>query len=187
VSKIRELQAEFFKNNADDLVELSENMSTAKRAMRELAELMGSYGPNPKKLAELMEKKRRVGNTTREDIDRALERSTDPAERARLQALKAEAARQQAERDARMAAEQEELNNLNGRLHGVDAELYRQRMRMEEAARSLSPRTDTSGRGTSDFKVVGTTHTQPDAIIHATSLKDLLLGSKAGFDQHLAP
>lgn len=187
VARIRELQQEFFKNNADVLVELSDKMGTAKRLMRELAEMMGSARLEARKLADLMERKRRVGNATLEKIDESLARRTDPAERARLQGLKDEMTSWMTQRDARIAAEQAEVQDLNGRLNGLDAEMYRQLGRMEKAAHSESPRTDTSGRGTADFKVIGTTHTQPDAIVHAASLKDLLLNSKVGFDQYIAP
>jgi hypothetical protein len=186
VGRIRELQQEFFKNNADILVELSDKMDTAKRLMREIADMMRPVGLDARKIADLVERKRRVGNATLEKINDTLIRTTDPTERKRLQGVKDEMTRWMAERNARIAAEKDEVRDLTGRLNGLDAELYRQQGQMEKAAHSESPRTDTSGRGTADFKVIATTHTQPDAMVHAASLKDLLLNSKIGFDQYIA-
>lgn len=180
VEKIRELQKEFLEANNDSLLKLSDYLSKAKKAMRDLAEMMAQSPFDPSKLTGLLAKKRTAGNATLRDIDAALQRTTDPAERARLQGMRDDLTRWMTDRDARTAKEQAQVGDLAGRLQGLEAQMMRQRDVLEQAGLSDGPRNLTS-----DGRVTETSHHRPDAAAHVASLQDMLLGSKVGIDRML--
>jgi len=177
VEKIRDLQKQFLEANNDSLLKLSDYLGKAKRLMRELSELMAQNPFDPSRLRDLLGKKRRAGNDSLRDIDAALARTTDPAERARLQGMRDDLTQWMGERDVRTAKEQDEVGGLVGKLQGLEAQMMRQRGLLEQAAWSEGPRNLTSGG-----RVVETSHHRPDAVTHVASLRDMLLGSKAGID-----
>lgn len=176
--KIRELQKEFLEINNESLTKLGDHLGKAKRAIRELSEMMAESPFHPSRLSELLDKKRRMGDSTLREIDAALERTTDPEERKRLQAMRDDLTDWMGQRDARAAKENTEVGDLVGRLQGLEAQMYRQRGLLEEAAWSEGPRNLTSGG-----HVVETSHHRPDAAMHVASLQDMLLGSKVPFDR----
>ncbi len=180
VEKIRELQKAFLDTHHSSLSSLSDNVSKAKRAMRDLAEMVAQSPFDPSRLTDLLRRKRQAGNDTLRDIDERLTMTTDPAERARLQGMRDDLTGWMAERDARTAAEQEQVGDLAGRLQGLESRMMQQRGLLEQAGASEGPRNVTSGG-----RVVETSHHRPDAPIHVASLQDLLLGAKAGIDQML--
>jgi hypothetical protein len=180
VAKIRELQKTFLEANNESLLKLGDYLGKAKRAMRELAEQMGANPLNPMPLRDLLAKKRRLGDASLRDIDAALEHASDSAEAARLRAMRDDLTSWMAERDARTEAEQGEVGALIGRIQGLETQMMRQRGILEQAAASEGPRNLTN-----DGRVVETSHHRPDAAMHAASLQDMLLGSKAGIDSML--
>lgn len=185
VSKIRELQQQFLKAHAADLVGLSESLGRAKALMRELADLLdATQNLDPLKLGRLMEEKRQAGYRTLREIDGALERSTDPQERARLQAARDDLSRWMAERDGRLEREQPEVALLQARMRLLQDEIFKQKAGLREAAWSRSPSTATSG---GPYNVVETTHTRPDAVEHVTSLFDYLLGTRGALNRAMNP
>jgi uncharacterized membrane protein len=180
--RIRELQKDFLDRNNDTLTSLSDHLGKAKRAIRELSEMLGTSPFDHSRLSKLLEQKRRLGNSALESIDAALARTHDPEERKRLEAKRRELTEWMAERDTRTAKESDEVGTLIGRLQGMEAEMFRQRGLLEDAAWSEGPKNQTSGG-----RVVDTSHHRPDAAMHAASLQDMLLSSKAEFDRMIAP
>ena len=186
VARIRELQKQFLQNNGPTLIRLSEKLAKAKRAIREMAGLMDPAPVHPRAIGDLLEKKSRVGDRTLQEIESALAHATDPAERKRLKSLEDDLTGWMAQRDERVKREYQEAGGLEGRLSGLEAQMFRQRDVLRKAAWSESPSTLTRA-GTDPPEVLSTTHVRPDATLHVASLKDLLLNSKVGLDQHLEP
>ena len=182
VNKIRELQKAFFEANNESLLKMGEKLSVAKLAMRRLSELMSETPFRARPLTDLLERKRRLGNSTLEDLNNAIAQSSDPSERARLEAMRDDLTSWMEERDVRTAAEYGEVGDLAGRLHGLDAQMARQTGLLERAAWAEGPSNQTSGG-----KVVDTSHHSPNAVTHVASLHDMLMGSKAALDKMLMP
>jgi hypothetical protein len=187
VDKIRELQQAFLRNHEAVLTGLDESLSKAKASMRGLEALVEGLSLGATELRRIFEAKRRAGNAELWDIDRALEATSDPEERARLQAMKDDLEAWMDERDRRVEAEAPEVAELRNRLRWFEDELYRQRRLFEEAGRSAGPRTQMGRAGPgAPLEPISTTHTRPDAVAHVTGLYDMMLASKAALDRTTA-
>jgi hypothetical protein len=180
VGKIRDLQKAFLDANNDSLLKMNESLAKAKRAMRDLSEMMAQSPFDPSALTKLLRQKQRAGNDALQDIDARLQLATDPDERRRLEGMRDDLTHWMKERDERTSAEQGQVGALTGRLQGLEQQMMLQRGRLEEAALSDGPRNVTNGG-----RVIETSHDRPDAAMHAAGLQDMLLGSKAGIDSML--
>jgi hypothetical protein len=187
VGKIKELQAKFLRENGPTLLALDEALRNAKARMRELSELLNTTPVDWVMPGHLLAEKSTVGNLTLSNIERALERTKDPQERARLESLRDEMTQWMAQRDARVEAERPEVDELRERLSELEQTIAELRSVMHQAATSAGPRTDTGGQPGGPFAVVNTSHHRPDAVAHVVSLHDLLLGARAKLTQAITP
>ena len=176
VSKIRDLQAKFFKDHDGVLRDLSEDHGKAKIAMRALANLMDGLPIEPSTLERIMREKRAAGDRVRRQIDAGLKGAKTPEEKQKLEAMKTDMDKWTAERDQRLKAEEPAYNMVRDKADASWNAISEQRHNMRSAADSPGPTTTTGG---TPNHVLETTHTQPDAALHVASLHSFLLQARA--------
>lgn len=181
VDKIRDLQAKFLKDHGDTLLELDEDLSITKLHMRELGDLLDKTYFDPSKLDRIMKEKQRAGDHERAQIDDALKRTTDPEERKKLEAMKDDLDKWRGDRDQRLSREKPDVDLLKLQLEGYSDGISDQKYAIINAGNSASPSTST-GRRTPDSpnRVIDSSHTRPDAVMHVASLHNLLLQARGG-------
>lgn len=179
VARIRELQEAFFRDHGDELVMLSDDLGRAKMNMRLLANMLDQTNFDRGGLDRIMKQKAAMGNRQRRKLKQALDQAKTPEERQKIAAMMADLDNWTIERDERLAAEQPAVDMLGEKLVGLWEEVEKQRLSLSEAASSPGPTTVTGGRADQPRRVLESTHTQPDAVIHAASLHNFLLESRA--------
>ena len=181
VEKIRDLQAKFLKDHGDTLRDLDEDLSNTKLHMRELGDLLDKTWFDKAKLDKIMKDKQRAGDHERAQIEDALKRTTDPAERQKLEAMKDDLDKWRADRDRRLSREKPDVDLLKLQLEAYNDGIYDQKSAIIDAGNSASPSTST-GRRTPDSpnRVIDSSHTRPDAVMHVASLHNLLLQARGG-------
>ncbi|HWP42566.1 MAG TPA: hypothetical protein VNO14_04980 [Blastocatellia bacterium] len=188
--RVKELRAAFLRENADTLIALDESLRAAKARMRELSALLGNatVGSNWPEPDRILAEKMTVGDRVLRDINRALQETNDPQERARLEALRDEMTEWMAERDARIEAERPEVDELRERLSQLWDQLLNLRPIIREAATATGPKTEVGcPHPDAEMAVLTTTHHRPDAVAHVVSLRDLLLAARAGLTRAMSP
>jgi hypothetical protein len=174
VSKIRAAQQKFLEDNGENLDKLSRLMGRSKRAMRDLSEWLSKQHIPATDARGLLDQKAAVGTQERIRLEDGIKEATDPSERARLQALKENFDKWIKERDARLVPEKIEQAQLEDRIDKLNREIStRQADAFNDAAYSNGPRTETS-----NGKVTASAETQPQALEHAASLLDFLVGER---------
>ena len=181
VDKIRDLQAKFLKDHGETLRDLDEDLSNTKLHMRELGDLLDKTWFNKDKLDNIMKNKQRAGDHERSQIEDALKRTTDPAERQKLEAMKDDLDKWRADKDRRLSHEKPDVDLLQQRLQDYNDGIFNQKSAIIDAGHSASPSTST-GRRTPNgpSEVIDSSHTRPDAVMHVASLHNLLLQARGG-------
>src|SRR6185295_17442551 len=174
VGKIKEMQQEFYAKHGDTLIQLSKDLSKAKRAMRELGEWLGKQHIPDNDIRGIMNKKAATGNEAMRDLDAAIAQAEDPGDRDRLRAMKENFDKWTKERDERLKPEWKEETELENRIDHINREIHQnQADALVAAGRSDGPVTETGGG-----KIISSTHQQLQSFTHANSLRDFLLGER---------
>lgn len=186
--KIRVLQEEFMKKHDGTLRALNNHLSNAKREMRLLGNFLEKARLDPSKLDRIMNQKKEAGDRLHRQILDSLENAKSPEERQKLEAIKQDLEKWQGERDQRLKKEQPDVDLLKDRVTKMNEQIAKQADAMYTAGASEGPSTmvsaDTPGKPS---RVLETTHTRPDAVLHVTSLNQFLLNSRLHWDKALNP
>jgi hypothetical protein len=180
VALIREAQKDFLNDNDSTLRALSNDVGSAKAAMRQLADLLAKSGFSPTKLDTIMRKKQAAGGWELMQLQNAIDNAKTPEERTQLQATKADFDKWLTSADQRTAAEQPAVTALQNKMNQINRTIIDQASSMTDAATSRGPGNVTGADKPEDpSRVLSTTHSQPDAILHVASLHNFLLQSRA--------
>ena len=174
VSKIRDAQQKFYQDHGQTLKNLSQDLSDARRAMKDLASWVSQQHLPDNGIRDIMQQKAATGNQAMSDLNDALASATDPDDRAKLQAMKSDFDKWTADRDARLKPEWKEETDLENRIDKIDQVVaFGQPDTLMSAAMSNGPTIETGGGN-----VISSTHQQPQALSYVQGLRDFLLGDR---------
>lgn len=186
LARIDQLQQNFFQNHAGDLTHMDDAMGSALKSIRDLGYLlqpdsMDKFHLSAGPLQQILEQKQQVGRELSGQLADAIANTDDPDEKSRLQAEKDDVDAWMAQSDQRIAADANEISNLQQRTNAVMRTAGAQSDALVNAAFSGSP-----SNVTSDGKIVSTTHTQPDAVAYAMGLRQSLIQSRVQMNTAMA-
>ena len=174
VHKIRDMQAKFYQDHGYTLNKLAEDLSHAKGSMKRLCDWLSKQHIPDNNIRGIMDKKAATGNKAMADLDNALANTTDPDDRAKLQAMKSDFTKWTQERDQRLKPEWDEEIALENRMDKLNREItYGQSDALQNAGMSEGPRTDTA-----NGQVISSTQQQPQSLAHVQSLRDFMLAQR---------
>lgn len=171
-NKINSLTTDFLDKNGSTLIAMNQHLNTAKRLIRELSELQCTFGLTG--AYNILEKKKQIGNHSWSTISKALEGDDlTPDQRKALEDAKAQLEKFFLDVRPQLDQDKQALDSLNDYFTVVCTRIsIRNGSALYKAGTSDGP----SLVAAPGDKVVETTHCRPDAVLHAISLHDLLLG-----------
>ncbi|HLI64949.1 MAG TPA: hypothetical protein VKU90_01175 [Caulobacteraceae bacterium] len=170
--QIRQAQADFLNKYAPVLKDMSKNLGDAMRAMHALGDWLGKNQIPTNDIRGIMQRKAATGDQEGRDLDDALDSTTDPDTRAKLQAMKNDFDAWKKDRDTRVANEWKEETDLENRIDKMNREaFYNQSTLLSGAGRAG----DRPGIETSGDQVTNSTHQLGSALNYAAGIRNLLL------------
>jgi hypothetical protein len=176
VAEIQAMQQQFLANHGKTLENLAGDQNSAQAAMRNLSKFMkdpSNFGVGTSPLRGLMAQKSQVGDDVAAQIADALDQTTDPDQRAQLQAMQNDMQNWMQDRDSRVASEQNEVNALTDRFNNLQSVTQQQIGSMDGAGRIVGPRNEyTNGQ------LTGSTYADLGALNFMQSMQNFLVGSR---------
>ena len=175
VAKIRAAQEKFYADHDVTLTEMAKNLSNARAGMRDLGKWLSQQHIPDNNIRGIMQQKSSAGNRAMSDLNDALSSATDPDDRAKLEAMKADSDKWTKDRDERLKPEWKEETDLENRIDKINRDIgFGQANSLMTAAQSDGPHVETGGG-----KVISSSVQQPEALAYVQSLRNFLLGSRS--------